>query len=495
MRSLRVVLTSLLLLSPLSCARSTQEQASAQPSPAVVKAQPPGMPEPLPLPDRPSAHLHVDNPEALLFVARQLSGDSRSNSQVLADAAAQTQQPLESQLGAYVDLQERWDAVMLGKEPIIYLPIQRQSLSAVQKILDEYPKEGPFGAVRLRPSGERYPQLAYLNHKTKTLTLANNLRGIATGPMLAPRYRSPAVSISLTAATASRFGVQIPVERLDITGPNANELDIVAHNLKEQLPAEAQLTNGALTGLLSPLVTVGASSKYSAYRADVDKFNRDIAREVSRQNFLIRGTLEDLHRRFRAMAGAWNGRTMVGIGPTQHLLVGLGVNDPKRASNATLHFLSGVLNNLSTARMIGVSVPNVRLKRNSSQSAGTSIHVLTVPGAKGIVPRELHPLVDNRNTLHVAFAFSERAGSVMLAAGPQAPKTLAQWLQETEQAASAESTVADWAAARSSVPPTQLSTLIERPTALFTLQPSTTPTQVVIRRSGPKTVVELRRTL
>lgn len=503
MRTLtRVAVASLLAIGTLSC-KSTVN--SYPPGPGGTPGQPnkpprkPGMPQPLRLPATPEAAVHVDNPKLALQQISAYAPIDSGPRELLTQALAQSNAAFEKQLVQHVALARPWDFAIVNGQTIMHVPLQPNSVGAVANMLRSLPPEGKFGAVRLRRAPEdKGPKLAYLDKERGTITLADDLRGIVTGPELQGAYGKKGLFITLTAAQAAKYGVELPAQSVEIKGSGIHDFKLDAKGFSQDVPGMEKLADGALTGMLeSPNVALGFSTKYANYKTDVNKIISDASREVSQQNFLVRGTLEEMLARFKAMARAWNGRVMVGVGPRRHVLLGVGSDDAKFGTK-TLYFLSGALSNLKTAESFGIGgLPDIRFARSKDQGAGSNIHVLALEDARKHVPPQYHALLNDGGDLRVCFAFPARAGGAMAAVGPDCQSVLKQWLEDTARATPGDKTRDHFVAATIAVGPAAVQKVIadQSGAAAFDLTANAKPTRFVVKRkennlkldvSGPK---------
>ena len=127
---------------------------------------------------------------------------------------------------------------------------------------------------------------------------------------------------------------------------------------------------------------------------------------------------EDLLRRGGAFLRSWNGSVMAGVGPKQHLYIGLGTDDARKTAGAFHHLMSGVMSNLSLAKTFGVGVPKLRYAKKKAEASGVTISVIALEGARKYVPAEYHSLLNGQGELRIAIAFVNRTGSMMMVAGP-----------------------------------------------------------------------------
>ncbi len=457
----------------------------------------PGMPRPLRLPATSPMVAHVQHPGDVIAELRAYAPDLPAGHELLQQAVtAVGGGELETQLASAVDLERPWDMASVDGELIIHVPLVRSRLGTVAGLLASKPPVGKFGGVDLQRGGVPGPALAWLDAEAGTLTLASTERGLATGRELARQYGKQPLRLELEGDEVRKYAPAFALTSLKLTGEGGHNLSLRA----EGVPAEAfeplkDLEAGALTGLLeSPAIAAGASSKYVHYARDVKKIMGDAKRQVDRQNFLVRGTLEDLLRRFGAVIRSWNGRVMVGAGPKNHLLVGLGADDPKKMGGAAFHFLRGVIDNLELARSIGVSVPKIRFQKNKSSAAGSSIAVVALERAGKQLPRELAPLINDRGDLRIAMAFPSRTGAAMLVVGPDCNRVMQQWLEATAKATPASDSEADFIAATVAVSPGAIKPLLEGgdPSALLGLNASREPTQITVVRDGDRVDVRVK---
>jgi hypothetical protein len=450
----------------------------------------PGLPRPLRLPATSPILIHVQSPGEVVTGLRAYAPELRAGQGLLNDLVSQLPgaTEVEQTLARAVDLGRPWDAVSVDGQLIVHLPIRRVEM--VASLLANKPPAGKFGAVDLQRGAAPGPKLAWLDREAKTLTLADTERGLATGRHLAREYgRKDALRIELSQAETRKYAPQFALEQLELRGMGPHQFALKAQGVPPEIFAQlGRIQPGALTGLLeSDRIAVGASSKYADYDKDVRKIIGDLKHQVDRQNFLVRGNLQDLLRRLGSVLRSWNGRTMVGVGPKDHLLIGFGAENPQKMGGALFHLTNGVIDNLSLARTIGVSVPRVRLQRNKTSGAGHNISVIALEGARKYLPAEAAPLINDRGDLRIAVAFPTKSGAGLVVAGPNCHEVLREWLEDTADATAAKDTAEDYIAAVAAVDPADLQPVLQpggNPAALLGLDASREPTRLVVVRKG-----------
>lgn len=448
------------------------------------KPPPRNMPRPLPLPAKPMFAVHVGNPAEAITALGELTGRSDLRG-LLAELASSTTVGFDPLLAKHVDLQRPWSAAVVENQLVVQLPIDRQHLRFVAHMLADKPKLGDFGAVSLqRPASTVSVAVAWLDEPNATLTLAGDERGIATGRELARAYGKHGVFATIDGNELRKHVPELPFTRLGVQGEHVGDFHVALEGATG-IEGLDQITEGALTGLLGGSeLAAGASSRYAGYQAVVKKMIADATRTVSKQNFLVRGVLEDMLGRYNAVLRSWNGRVMVGIGPKSHVVFAMGADDPKKAVGALGNLIDSANDNLSLARQFGVSVPKLRFKRNAAQSAGVNVHSLTLDKARSVVPAELAPLIGNDGALRIAFAGSSHAGAVMFAVGPDSAGALSRWLDQTKGEPTAPQTSGHLIAASIAVEPDTLQGLqsTQSIAPLLALAPERPPTSAVVTR-------------
>jgi hypothetical protein len=490
-RFTRLVSVSILALGLVAAGCKTSTSGGAREARTQRQARVPGLPKPLPLPAEPVAALHVAKPsDALTTLAALIASDDPDLRAVLGRLVASLPAGIETELVAHVDLERPWSAAIIDDQAISYVPIARESLDVVARLLEGKPAVGSFGAVDLgRPGGAPGAKLAWLDQDAAALTLADTPEGLATGRELARAYGKEPLFATLDGERLRRLGLEASIGRVTATGVGLHDFEVTADGVVIDRAELDMLADGALTGMLeSPQVALGLSTKYAAHDEIVRSVLSEATRQVNRQNFLVRGTLQDMLRRGASVLRSWNGRVLAGVGPSRHLLLAFGANDVGTAQTATLHLVRGVIDNLSLARTFGVSVPTVRFAKNHASAAGTSVHVVSLSRARNFLPSAAAPLIDDRGDLRVAMGFAERAGGAMMVVGPDAPDVLAQWLGQIEGATPASDSRGDLVAATVAVGPRSLAPLFTDTSGRAALQLSadTKPTRMVVRRSGER---------
>lgn len=476
---------------------STTTNAAGKPAKPPRKA---GMPKPYRLPAKPELAAFVAAPAEAIAASRSYGqGLLPQPRTLIAKAIADAPTDFDRKLAALVDTGRPWAAVRTEGQNILWLPIVPAKKAQLTALLTPKPPEGKFGAVNLQRPGAG-AKLAWLDGQSDYLALADDLRGISTARNLPHEYGKQGLFVTVTAEQARRLTGQAPFSRVELKGAGAHDFTLVSEDTDTSLAPElSKLTAGALTGMLdAEQVALGVSSKYADYSGWVKKVLSDTKRTVDRQNFLVRGNLENLHRRLGSMLRQWDGRVAVGVGPKRHLLLGFGAKDTAKMGGATHHMLDGVRDNVSTARSLGISIPKVRFQKKKTTVAGSNIAVVALEGAKKVVPRELWPLIgEDRGDLRIAMAFPKRAGGAMIVVGPSADKVLGTWLEQTQRATPGSDTTGDFAAATFAVDPQTMATLgsgdIRAVAAkLMSLSADRAPTKVVVRRDEARYEVKVK---
>lgn len=408
----------------------------------VVEREPPrprGMPRPLALPAKPEFAAHVASPGQALVAIGQLTGQGSDPRAVL----RLLMRDAPTSFAAFfddVDLERPWSAAIVEGQLVIRVAIRRSAVPDTKRMLATKPAVGHFGGVELLKASETAsfdpppPRLAWLDDENATLTLAGDERGLATGRELGRAYGKDGLFLTVDGAAIRKAIPQFPFDRIGLEGKSVADFHVSADG-DGKIEGLDEITEGALTGLLStPELAAGASSKYAKYQSVVKSMIAEASRTVEKQNFLVRGVLEDMLGRYKAVLRSWNGRVMLGVGPKDHVLAAFGSDDPKKAAGAAINLIDSVMDNLDLARTFGVSVPRLRFKRNRVTAAGVSIHILALENARKLVPPELGVLFDAEGDLRIAFAGSPNAGAVMVAIGPTATESLTRWVEATKNA-------------------------------------------------------------
>lgn len=474
---------------------ATEEKAER---PARVRRKP-GLPRPLRLPAQSPILVHLQSPGDDLAALSAYAPQMPPPRELLAELAGQVPGagPLESALANVVDLDRSWDAASVDGELIVQIPIEPRQLGAVAQLLSDKPKVGRFGAVDLQRAEGPLPTLAWLDKESKALTLANSERGLATGRHLAREYgKKHPLRLELTGAEARKYAPQFTLEQLMVEGEGAHRFELTAKGVPEAALARLDtIEAGALTGLLEyPKIAAGVSTKYRDYDKDVRKILGDLKYQVDRQNFLVKGTLQDLVRRLGAVMRSWNGRTMVGVGPANHVLVGFGTDSTKKMGGSLAHLLNGVIDNLSLARTIGVSVPKIRFLRSIDSAAGHNISVIELDGARRYLPPEAAGLIDDKGRLRIAVGFPPHTGAGMVVVGPKCQTVMKQWLEATVDATPASDSAQDFVAATFAADPNDVIPLLSGggdPAALLGLSAKRDPARMTVLRKGDQLTVKV----
>ncbi|MBV1860756.1 MAG: hypothetical protein KUG77_20240 [Nannocystaceae bacterium] len=496
------LLASLLALSPLACKRSGGS-AKAPADSTTARPSAPAMPKPLALPAEPNGLVHVAAPKDLLQEALSYSPGSMTARAAVAQALKNSGLGFESQVFAHVGMGRAWNMAIVKGQTIVHVPVIKGHEARLTALLSKLPAEGEFGAVRLkRPQGQQGPKVAFFDKQNNMLTLAGDLRGIATGPELGRAYGKQGVRITVTAEQAARYGAQLGARRATITGTGTDDLRIELEGAPA-LPASLRISEGALTGLLeSGQIALGGSTKYVDYKKDVDGIMAQGRRQVSSLPGMAQGNAKELLGRAGGLMRTWNGRTMVGVGPANHVLVGFGTNDTSKMNNSSLHLIRGVQSNIKTIKSLkkfGVNIPNVpsvSFAPNKTKVGGQSIHVVALEGAKKYVPAEFHKLLTSNDRLRISMVFPKRASAGMVVIGPNSEAVLTRWLQDTQNATPGGKSEGHLASATVAVGANALGQLASpefNPATLMGLSASRAPTKIVVKRRDQNYVIKLKR--
>jgi len=493
----RLSLASVLLLGTILGAPACKRTASGDgdaPGGRVARgegrraAARPNLPRPYALPDKPPMAVHVGVPAQVLAGIDVYLGRKTEDPRALLRSLANTRGPLEVALVSFVDLRRPWDAATIEGATIANIPIEKGHVPDVKRLLEGKPAEGKFGAVNLqRAADDPGPKLAWLDEQSATLVLADDLRGLATGSELGRKYGKQQLSFTIDAAQAKAQGaIEFPFARINLGGEGIHDFHVTTEG-PATIEGLETITDGALTGLLSsPEIAAAATSRYAGYQQIQKSLTSRANRMLDDQNFLVRGVIEDMVKRFNTVVRSWNGRVLIGVGPQRHVVVALGTEDPARASNSIVSLVNSVMGNIELASSFGVSVPRFKFRKNRATSNGVPIHVVALANARKQIPAEFASLLDSEGNLRIAFAGSPRAGAVMVAIGPEAAETLSRWIDHTKQATPGNATRDHFAAATLAVSTAALAPLTEQQSAasILQLRPDRPPTSAVVQKKG-----------
>ena len=278
--------------------------------------------------------------------------------------------------------------------------------------------------------GEDRPWLAWIDEaEGGYLVLANSEAGLVTGRALEAKYGQQDVYFSADPRQLP-IPVELPVARVEGKG-NLDALVIDVEMLPGQDPLAGQpITVGTMGGLLEgPNITAGVTSTYSDYDVVVKDITSQVNAQVRQLPFLIRSIGEDLAASLNTTLRTWDGRSLVAMGPANHLRVAYGANDVAKSRVATIRLLQKVIDNASIARNFTNAVPKMYLKRRVAKADGMDIELFVLGRAASFVPPEARSLIDSEGRLNVAMAWSERAGGGVMVIGPEAASELAAWLE------------------------------------------------------------------
>ncbi|MEM7153705.1 MAG: hypothetical protein AAF799_12735 [Myxococcota bacterium] len=449
------------------------------------------MPRPLRLPANAPIIVHIQQPAQMMATLEAYAPDLPRGRALLQQAISQGNgQPIDEALATAVNMRKPWDMASVDGQLIVQVPLLPGKVQSVAAALADKPPVGRFGAVDLQRGAAPGPKLAWLDRDSATLTLADTERGLATGSKLASAYGKQPLRVEIEATEAQRLmpQLQMKLESVEIRGAGAHDFEAVLEGVPSEAFAQIEkLESGSLTGLLeSSQIAVGASSKYTDHAKDVKNILADAKRTVDRQNFLVRDTLEGLRKRLGTTLRSWNGRVMVGVAPGKTVLVGFGADDPKHMGGALYHLLTGIIDNLGTARSLGIEVPRLRFKRNAVRAAEQNIAILVLERARKYLPPEATPLIDDRGELRIAFAFPNRTGAGMMALGPASESAMTKWLEDTAKATPASESSDHYMAGTVAVDPGSLASLAKGVDlgAVLGLTAERDPTRITLTRDG-----------
>ncbi len=495
------LLASLLALSPLACKRSGGA-AKAPTDSTTARPSGPKMPKPYDLPAKPGALVHVASPSEMLKEVLNYSPAQMTPREAVNQALQNSGRAFETRVFRHIGLGRPWNMAVIKGQTIVHVPVRKASVDQVAAMLSDFKPVGDFGAVEIqRAQAGIGPKLAFLDRQNAMLTLANDVRGIATGPELGRAYGKQGVNIVVTRDQAARYGAQLGVDRATVTGPSVDDLRIELEGAPP-IPADARITEGALTGLLeSKQIALGGSTKYVDYKKDVDEIIRQGRRQVSSLPSIAQGNGKELLNRASGMLRTWNGRSMVGVGPANHVLLGFGADDPAKMSNSTLYFIRGVQSNIKTVKSlksfgVKVDVPSVSFAANKAKVGNDAIHVVALEGASKWVPAELRPLLTENNRLRIAMSFPKRAGAGMVVVGRNCDTVLATWLKETQNATPGGKSQGHLASGTVAVGPKALQRFAQpdfNPMSMLNLNANRAPTKIVVKRQDQNYVIKLKR--
>lgn len=467
----------------------------------AVRSDGPRLPAPHAIPAEPPLLVVLAAPHEFLDTVRAYTGDDHSDAAWLDEALDGLGRPaLEQRLGTAFDSTRPVAFAEIQGEVIALLPIRAATVSSLKAELERWAlvervaHRLPAASGEARPVA-RAPTLAYLDERAGVLALASTTRGLATALQLPERFRGEPVRAIATRENVAVWGVELPAHQLRVRGRSAEDLEVRATGLDPKaVPGLDQLQQGALVALLgAPDMAWGVSTRWSHWQGAVADIIAQASSQVGDANFLVRGILEDLLKRFNATLRAWNGRVALGSGPRNHVLAAFGSDAPDKAERAVLRLVEGVLENLKLAATFGVKVPKVALRKQVATVEGTAIHLLVLRDLPNLPP-EARVLYGD-GALQIALAFPPSAGAALLAAGPAAPKALENWVRHAQ--GSRPSGVVPVFAASSAVDPAALRAALEgrgdsgSPPAGLALEASRPPVHVTLRREGDEWILRV----
>ncbi len=467
----------------------------------------PKLPEPHKIPSAPPMGIVINQPAAVLAELSSFVPGVPGPQRVLQDALRNLGPDSFAQAVApQIDAGRPWLAAHMQGEHIVHLPVRAGGMNAVENALASFEKQGSFGAVTLPPPqanrtssasfggqpmptvNETAPHVAWLDRRSKTLTIAKTLRGIATGHELPRAYgdRGPIWAAAGPKYTETLSGADDnPFGRIVVRGESVHKLEIIAQAHPERgLPKTPELAAGALTGMLdAPGLAIGATTRWTGHKQWVSSTISQLKRQVDKAGFMAQAVMGKLVSRVNASLRSWDGRVFVGIGPQKHVLFAFGTGDHQKAQNAVIGAISTARDNLSILRMVTSDVPNIGMRKNDR------VYVLTVSGARKFMGKEAAPLLDKRGRLVVAFFFSGRLSSMMGVVGPNAEAEMLRWKQTIKNATPAADSRQHYFAAAFAADPQQVQPLLKGgaegqvdPARFFDIRRVREPTRVVVEQ-------------
>ena len=480
------------------------------------------LPAPLAIEAEPRALVHVRDPLAAIAALQGLL-PGIPEGPAFAETVLATQAPAElaQRLAPMIATRRPWVGVELGGQDILHLPLLAAETAAAEALLAAFPAEGEFGAVRLPGAaifvrdpelgvGERAAEeggsgdmsskfrLAWIDRERHAITFAASLAGVVTGRELGRAYGEGDLSVTLDGARIREYGVEFPYRQITARGAGLHDLRIeVVADPARGLPASPDLTPGALTNLhAAEALALAASTRWGGHGEAVRRIIREMNANLDRAGFAAKMILDSLVQQASAVLRSWNGRVFVGLGPAGHVAIGLGADEPLRAGQGLVRLLGAVIDNLELARMFTVNVPKLALRRHSKEP---EIHVLTVQGARGLLPAAARGLIDDKGSLRVAFGFTGHAGAVVAMIGPRAETELAVWAAAISAAPAGAESRGDLLALTVAVGPEQIREVAGlglTPEAVIQaglgLAAGRAATQIVVRQEADRYVITAR---
>ena len=483
------------------------------------------LPKPYALEEAPAIAAYVGDPGAALEVARAtLPGVPPQVNVVALVLATKAPADLAESMAPLVDDRRPWVGARVAGDDILHLPLREGEIDAAKRLLDAYPAAGEFGAVSLPAAGIDMgqlanaavdpdadpdaapdpdaasgapPQLAWIDRDTASLTIAATPEGLITGREMVKAYAQQPIWLTVDASMIRPLVEAFPYDRISAAGRGLDDLTVtIDANPERGLPASPELAPGALTNLHSgPALALAASTRWAKHKPEVSSIIRQINNQVDGAGFAAKMMLEPLAQQAIAVLRTWNGRVFAGLGPSHHLAIGLGADDPRKAGATLNRFLKSAIDNLELARMFVSDVPKISLRRHSKDP---EIQVLTLKGIKKSAPAAMAPLFDERGTLSIAYSYSVKSGSVFAMVGPEPETAVAVWAEAIENAPPASEAEGDLIAATVALSPAQLQELLQTANpsdantiiaAGIDLEAGRAPTQLVIRQEPSRYVI------
>lgn len=437
--------------SPLALALVVSLSACRQPSTPTGKApirdkqdrREIALPDPLPLPAEPPAAAWLAEPARALGMISPYSPVPIDAPQVAEQGLSMITTPeLAAELSRAIDLRAPLGYVAISREQeIIRLSLRADARESIGGRLSELEAVGEFGAVRLpgQDSEDTREWLAWIDDGDGgTLVIANSLPGLVTGRTLAAAYGDEPIYFTTDLSLASALAplpVEIPLSRVSGRGTlDRVVVEALARDGEDPL-ADVPISPGSLGGLLGAGdIAIGASGRYAESDAVVREITSQVNAQVRELPFLVKGIGEDLAAKLNTLLRTWDGRTLVALGPANHVRIAYGASDTKKSGVAMVRLLQTVVDNVSLARNFVSQLPRLSLRRRVAKAAGLDIELFVIQDAHSYVPPELRALIDKESRLNIAMAWSESGGGGLIVVGPDAVAQLSSWLEQTREA-------------------------------------------------------------
>jgi hypothetical protein len=435
-------LAGLAVVAAAACRHDSRQKPSKSPATKTrSKKQAALLPPPLTLVKDPPLLIHFAKPADLLARHGVWLGQNSRSADLLAQALSLHITPeLARNIGQAVAIDRPWTVVALDDRTLIWnLPLVSAREAALKRMFDQHPAEGKFGARRLpgirdEKGRQVTPYLAWMDPDAPhTLSLATSTRGLVTAIQLPRFYGDNDVAIKgdrrfLDGLIDLELDYDlIKINALGDARKLEGEIEVRGPGGSDPL-ASWPIGEGTLVGLMNhPQGALGATTRYRQSAKVVADILRQVNRQVAELPLIIRGNGEMIAKKLRNVLNQWEGRTLVGTGPSRHLRLALGVDDAQACERMLTDLIATVDENLEMAASFVSGLPKIS-RKGIQEVSGHRIARLKLSRIKEQIPREIAAVLNRDGSLDLCYCASLRENALMLTLGENAEREMVAWI-------------------------------------------------------------------